>query len=233
MKKILFVLAGLIAITAINAQTLNEIIKSYSSASGLDKLSNVSSFRITGRMSAMGMEMPMVMLMKKPNKIRITYSFNGKDMISVFDGQKGYIINPMMGSTDPVELKGSQLKKVQDNNVFTNEVISYFKNGQLELIGQENVNEKPAYKLKANGGKSPVFLFIDKATYRLIKTSMTIDQMGTSMNVDTFMTEFVDIKGVLIAKKTTAMANGMEAGFISFDKIEVNVPVDENLFKLK
>jgi hypothetical protein len=233
MKKILFVLAGLFIITAIDAQTLKEIVNSYSSAAKLDKLSNITSIKITGKMVAMGMEMPMVMLMKKPNKIKVTYSFNGQDMISVFDGQKGYIISPMMGSTDPVELTGSQLKEVQNNNVFTNEVIDYFKNGQLELNGQEIVNDKPAFKLKANGGKSPVYLFIDKATYHLVKTSMTIDQMGNSMNVDTFLTEYVDIKGVVLAKKTTAMANGMEAGIITFDKIEVNVPMEESDFKLK
>ena len=27
-------------------------------------------------------------------------------MVQVFDGEKGYMINPMMGSTDPVEMTG-------------------------------------------------------------------------------------------------------------------------------
>ena len=82
-------------------------------------MSNVTTIKITGKMSAMGMEMPMEMLMKNPDKIKVIYSFNGQEMVSVFDGEKGYMINPMMGSSDPVELTGDQLKQVQNNNVFT------------------------------------------------------------------------------------------------------------------
>ena len=233
MKKLVFVLTGLIAVAVINAQSLDEILKNYSAANKQDNLANVSSIKITGKMSSMGMEMPMVMFMKNPNKIKVIYTFNGQDMVSVFDGEKGYMINPMMGSSDPVELTGDQLKQVQDNSVFRNEVLNYFKNGQLTLEGQENVNDKPAFKLKANVGSSPIYLFLDKGSYMLVKTTTTVDQMGTSMNVDSYMTDYVEIDGVVMPKKTTAVANGMEAAVITFDKIEVNIPMEDSVFKVK
>jgi outer membrane lipoprotein-sorting protein len=233
MKKLVFVLAGLIAITAINAQSLEEIVKNYSASMKYDKLAGISSIKITGKMSAMGMEMPMVMYMKNPNKIKVTYSFNGQDMVSVFDGEKGYMINPMTGSSVPVQLTGDQLKQVNDNNVFRNQLLDYFKKGQLTLEGEENVNDKPAFKLKANAGSSPVIMFLDKGSYMLVKTSTTVNQMGNSMNVDSYMTNYVDINGVLLPKKTTAMANGMEAGVITFDNIEVNIPMEDSIFKIK
>lgn len=233
MKKLVFVLTGLIAVAVINAQSLDEIVKNYSSAMKSDKLASVTSIKITGKMSAMGMEMPMVMFMKNPNKIKVTYSFNGQDMVSVFDGEKGYMINPMMGSSKPVELSSDQLKQVQNNNAFRNELLNYFKNGQLTLEGQENVNDKPAFKLKANVGGSPIYMFLDKGSYMLVKTTTTVDQMGTSMNVDSYMTDYIDIEGVVMPKKTTAMANGMEAAVITLDKIEVNIPMDDSFFKVK
>ena len=233
MKKLVFLLTGLIAVAVINAQSLEEIVKNYSVAMKSDKLAGVTSIKISGKMSAMGMEMPMVMFMKNPDKIKVTYSFNGQDMVSVFDGEKGYMINPMMGSSDPVELTGDQLTQVQKNNAFRNELFNYFKNGQLTLEGQENVNDKPAFKLKANVGSSPIYMFLDKGSYMLVKTSVTVDQMGTSMNVDSYMTDYVDIDGVVMPKKTTAMANGMEAAVITFDKIEVNIPMEDSVFKVK
>lgn len=233
MKKVVFVLTGLIAVAVINAQSLDEIVKNYSAAMKSDKLASVTSIKITGKMSAMGMEMPMVMFMKNPNKIKVVYSFNGQDMVSVFDGEKGYMINPMTGSTDPVELTGDQLKQVLNNNPLKNVLLDYFKNGQLTLEGQENVNDKPAFKLKANVGSSPIFMFLDKVSYLLVKTSATIDQMGTAMNVDSYMTDYVDIDGVVMPKKTTAMANGMEAAVITFDKIEVDIPLDDSVFKVR
>jgi hypothetical protein len=76
-------------------------------------------------------------------------------------------------------------------------------------------------------------MFLDKKTGLLVKTSTIVDQMGTSMNVDSYMTEYVDTKGVMMPKKTTAMANGMEAATITFDLIEVDVPMEDALFKLK
>jgi len=233
MKKTVFLLTGLIAVAVINAQSLDEIVKNYSVAMKSDKLAGVTSIKISGKMSAMGMEMPMVMFMKNPNKIKVTYSFNGQDMVSVFDGEKGYMINPMMGSSDPVELTGDQLIQVQKNNTFRNELLNYFKNGQLTLEGQENVNDKPAFKLKVNVGSSPIYMFLDKGSYMLVKTNTTVDQMGTSMNVDSYMTDYVDIDGVVLPKKTTAMANGMEAAVITFDKIEVNIPMEDSVFKVK
>ena len=233
MKKLLFIFIAFIFISGIDAQTINDIVKSYSSAVKQEKLSKVSSIKITGKMSAMGMEMPMVMFLKNPNKIKVVYTYNGQEMVSVFDGQKGYMVNPMMGSTEPVELTGAQLKEVQNNNPFSNVVLNYFKNNQLTLEGQENVNDKPAFKLKANVGSNPVFLYVDKVSYLLVKTNATVDQMGTPMNVDSFMTDYVDIEGVVLPKKTTMMANGMEAATIAFDKIEVNIPMDDSIFKLK
>jgi len=233
MKKTLFILAGLFVITVINAQTLNEIVKNYSAAIKQDKLTNLKTIKITGKIAAMGMEMPMVMYMKNPNKIKTVMSFNGQDMISVFDGEKGYMINPMTGSAAPVEITGAQLKQVQENNLFKNVLLNYFKDGKLTLEGQENVNDKPAFKLKVTEGANPVYLYLDKGSSMLVKISAIVDQMGTPTNVDSYMTDYSDIDGVVIPKKTTAMSNGMEAAVITFDKIEVNTPMEESIFKLK
>jgi hypothetical protein len=233
MRKLLFILTGLLSFTIINAQTLNEIIKNYTAAIKYDRLASISTIKITGKMSAMGMELPMVMYMKNPNKIKVTYSFNGQDMVSVFDGEKGYTMNPMMGSSAPVELTGDQLAQVKKNSVFSNELLAYYKSGKLTLEGEESVNSKAAFKLKSTAGNTPVYMFIDKSSYLLVKTSGTVDQMGTAMNVDTYMTDYTDVNGVIMPKKTSAMANGMEAAVITFDKIEVNLPMEDSFFKIK
>jgi outer membrane lipoprotein-sorting protein len=233
MKKLVFVLAGLIIVTSIYAQSLDEIVKNYSTAMKYDKLSGITSIKITGKMSAMGMELPMVMYMKNPNKIKFTVSFNGQDIVSVFDGEKGYMINPMTGSSDPIELTGDQLTQVENNNVYKNQLLDYFKSGHLTLEGEENVNDKPAFKLKATEGTTPIIMYIDKGSYMLVKINTTADQMGTQMNVDLFMTDYFDTNGVLLPKKTTTMANGMEAAVMTYDSVEINTAMEDSLFKLK
>ena len=76
-------------------------------------------------------------------------------------------------------------------------------------------------------------MFIDKDSYLLVKTITKVDQMGNVMDVESVMTDYVDNNGVVMPKKTTASANGMEAAVITFDKIEVNVPVDDSVFEIK
>ena len=234
MKKVVLLFTALAAVYILNAQSLDAILKQYSSAINSDKLANIKTIKITGKMSAMGMVMPMVMQMKNPDKIKVTYSLNGMEMVSVFDGVKGYTMNPMMGSAEPVELTGEQLNQVKNNNIFTNQLQEYHKKKQLTLEGVEDVNGKPANKLKISvEGGNPIYMCLDKGTGLIVKTSTTVDHMGTTMNVDSYMTDYVDTKGVIMPKKTTATANGMEAATISFDLIEVDVPMEDSIFKLK
>jgi outer membrane lipoprotein-sorting protein len=233
MKKLLFFLTGLFITVVINAQSLDQIVKNHSAAVKQDKLAKISSIRITGKMSAMGMEMPMVMIMKNPDKIKVTYSISGQEMISVFDGEKGFMVNPMMGSTNPIELTGEQLKQVQNNNIYQNQIVNYFKNKKLTLEGQESINNKPAYKIKVNNENSPIYLYLDKESYLLVRMSTNINQGGKSVNTDTYMSDYIDINDVVLPKKTIAMMNGIEAVVISFDKIEVNIPIDDDIFKLE
>lgn len=234
MKKLILLSSALLAAIVINGQSLEEIVKKYSAAIHTDQLAKVSTIRVTGKISSMGMEMPMTMVMKNPNKIRVVYSINGQEMVSVFDGEKGYMINPMTGSTTPIELTPDQLKQVQGSNAFSNEIINYFGNGKLTLEGQENVEGKPAFKLKAiPEGVNPVYMFIDKDSYFLVKSTTTVEQMGTTMNVDSYMSDYTDTEGVVLPRKTRAMTNGMEAAVITFEKIEVNVPVEDAVFRLK
>ena len=233
MRKLGLVLAGLALASIINAQSLEEIVKKYSEANKYDKLSALSSVKITGKMSMMGMEMPLDMWMKKPNKIKTVTNFNGQEIVSVFDGVKGYSINPMTGSAEPVEMSAEQAKQTQNSNVFHNYLASYYKDGKLNLEGEEKVNEKPAFKIKADiGGGNSMNMFIDKASYLLVKTSTNVNQGGMMITADSYMTDYKDNNGVFLPMKTTTSASGMEFT-ITFDKVEVNIPIEDSVFTVK
>ena len=233
MKKLILMMAGLIIMSVINAQTVEEIVKKYTAANKLDQVANLKTIKITANMSMMGMEMPMEMWMKNPNKIKTVTSFNGQDMIQVFDGEKGYVINPMTGSTEPVEMTQDQIKQTLRNSMFQNSMAIYLKNGQLALEGEDKVNEKPAYKLKATiEGGNVIDMFIDKTSFLLVKTSMTISQNGMTITIDSYPSDYTETNGVLIPMKTTSSAQGMDS-VITFTKVEIDLPMDDSLFKIK
>jgi outer membrane lipoprotein-sorting protein len=233
MKKIVFVLTGLLVAAAINAQSLEEIVKKYLEANKQDKISALSTIKITGKMSMMGMDLPLEMWMKNPNKIKTVTNINGQEMISVFDGVKGYSINPMTGSAEPIEMTADQIKQTQNSNYFSNTMATYLKEGKLTLLGEETVNDKAAYKLKVNlDGGNTTDMFIDKGSYLLVKTSTTVNSGGMTVTVDAFPSDYKETNGLILPMKTTSSAQGMEFTII-FDKVEVNIPIEDSVFKIK
>jgi hypothetical protein len=233
MKKLIFVLTGLIIATVINAQSLEEIVKKYSEANKQDKVSSLKTIKITGKMSMMGMELPLEMWMKNPNKIKTVTNFNGQEMIQVFDGVKGYSVNPMTGSAEPVEMTADQVKQTQNSNYFNNSMATYLKEGKLTLAGEDKVNDKAAFKIKANlDGGNTTDMYIDKGSYLLVKTSTTVNSGGMTVTVDAFPTDYKETNGLILPMKTTSSAQGMEFSII-FDKVEVDIPIEDSVFKIK
>lgn len=229
MKKLILVLTGIFAFVIINAQSLEDIITKYTAANKLDQISKLKTIKLTGNMSMMGMEMSMEIWMKNPDKIKTVSIMNGMETVQVYDGVKGYMINPMTGSTDPVEMTQEQIKETLRGNMFQNYMATYLKNGQIKLAGEEKVNDKPAFKLKASieGGVN-VDLYIDKATYLLVKISTT----SQGMSMDSYPSDYTENNGVFLPMKTTTSAKGMEFA-LQFTKVEVDIPMDDSIFKVK
>ena len=228
MKKLILVFTGLIIMLVINGQSLDEIVKRYTAANKLDRVSSLKTIKITGNMSMMGMQMPMTMWMKNPNKIKTVTSINGQEMIQVFDGVKGYTVNPMTGSSAPMEMTSEEIKQTIRTNVFQNYMATYLKNGQLKLDGDEKVNDKPAFKLKATiEGGTVVDLFIDKASYLMVKISTST----SAISFDSFPTDYTETNGFLLPMKTITKAQGMEF-VMNFTKVEVDTPMDDSIFKI-
>ena len=110
---------------------------------------------------------------------------------------------------------------------------NYLKNGQLALAGEENVNDKPAYKIKATvEGGLVIDMFIDKSSYFLVKTSTTTEMNGMTVTMDSYPSDYTETSGIMIPMKTSTSAQGMDI-IINFTKVEVDVPMEDSFFKIK
>jgi len=233
MKRLLLSAVCFLAVIIINAQSLEDIINNYTVANKLDRISEFKTIKITARTSMMGMDMPMEIWMKNPNKIKTVTSFNGQDIIQAFDGEKGFMINPMTGSNNAVEMTSEQIKDVARNNIFQNYMVNYLKNGKLALEGEDNVNGKPAFKVKADlDGTNKAYMYIDKSTFLLLKTVADLNQGGMAVTVESFPTDYTETSGIFLPMKTTTTASGMEI-VTTFTKVEVDIPIEDSVFKIK
>ncbi|HOW10265.1 MAG TPA: hypothetical protein PLX08_10750 [Bacteroidales bacterium] len=233
MKKLLLSGMLIMAVIIVNAQSLEDIIGKYTVANKLDKIGNFKTIKISAKTSVMGMDMPMEMWMKNPNKFKSVTSFNGQNIIQVFDGEKGYMVNPMAGSSDPVEMNSDQLKEIARNNMFNNYMAQFLKDGKLTLAGEEAVNGKPAFKIKADlGNGNSAVMYIDKSSYLLTKTVADVNQGGMAITVESYPSEYSDTYGIMLPMKTTTSASGMDI-VTTFTKVEVDIPMEDSVFRIK
>ena len=233
MKKLIMLLPALLVASVCSAQTLDEIINKYYAANGTEILEKASTLYVEGNMSQMGNDIPFFVNVKKPDKVKVVISFSGMDIIQAFDGEKGYMVNPLSGSTDPVEMTAKELIGVQDYNMFRDNVLDNFKAGRVKLEGVEDVNGKPAYKLTVTDEAGTVTgAFIDKESFLTVKTTAKVNQMGQEMEVESYITEYMDISGVKFAKVIKQMVNGMELGSMTFTLVELDKPLEDSVFKI-
>lgn len=233
MKKLFTLLAAIMVVSVCSAQSLDEITKKYYAANGLENLEKAQTIVIKGIASQMGMELPLTIMVKKPNMVKILQEFNGMEIVMAYDGEKAFMINPMTGSTDAVEIPEEQAASVKEYNLFRDTFMDNFKAGRVTLVGEEAVEGKPAFKLTMkNEAGAVTTYFIDKETYLTVKSVQTVSQMGQEMEVESYSKEHKVINGVTFATVITQFVNGAEMGGIKFESIEIDTPIEDSVFRL-
>lgn len=225
MKKIVSLFFVIAAVSNLYSQSLEEIVRRQAQALKEDNYNNIQTLKITGSINQMGMALGMTNYYKAPDKSKVVISFSGQEIIQVFDGTKGYMINPMAGNT-PQELPADQADNLKNNSSYKSPLTRYLAEKKLTLEGTENVNDKPAFKIKAVDGANTIYFFIDKSTWLPVRTSL----VSGGMTVDTYQ-EWAEIKGLMLPKTSKTKSGVMEI-IMTIENAEVNIPLEESFFKI-
>jgi hypothetical protein len=102
----------------------------------------------------------------------------------------------------------------------------------IDLLGKENVNGSPAYTLNV-AVKSAVSstYFLDAGTFLPVKIIARVSMMEQEVEGETYPGDYKKVEGILFAHSMEAHVNGQTLR-LNYDKIEVNVPMDDSLFRL-
>lgn len=151
MKRNIFLtfLMAFAAISIISAQNLEEILENHFDAIGQENISKVKTLKATGKAVTMGMESPFIMMNKRPGLLKLSIEFQGSQIIQAYDGETVWMINPMMGSAEPIKITGDQALGLIESSDMDGQLYNYKGKGhQLKLVGTEEVNGEEAYVLK-------------------------------------------------------------------------------------
>jgi len=218
--------------------TLDQIVQKHTEAlGGVDKLKAVQNVTMTGKASLLGgqMEAPLTMKVKRPSSMRMEMIVQGKSFIQAFDGTTAWMINPFSGSDEPQKQTDEDTKAARDDADFIDgSLVDYKTKGNiLELIGKEDVDGKPAYKIKVTKkGGTMEFEFLDAKTFLPVKSSGKRKQQGQDIEYESTPGNFKEVNGVMMPFSLNQKVNGKSMMELTVEKVEVNTPMDASVFQM-
>lgn len=235
---ILLPLAMCGAALAQDAPSVDDLVaKNIAARGGAEKLKAIQSLKVSGTMTAPnGMQLPLTITVKRPGMMRMEMNLQGTAIVTAFDGANAWSINPMTGSNEPKLSSETESKNVANNaETFVDGPLFDYKakGAKIEYAGKEDVNGSPAYKLKVTNKQGTVMnVYLDSKSYLEVRSDGKVSQMGQEMEVDTYPSDYKPEGGVLMAHTLDSKVNGTPMMKMSMNKVEVNIPADDSLFKM-
>jgi hypothetical protein len=232
MKKIVVLLLGLVFIKA-GAQTADDIIQKHAKAmGGLDNFNKVKTAKLTGTVSAQGNEFPITVQVINGKAMRADVEVMGQAVVNCYKDGTGWKINPYAGAPTATDATGEELNEFKNQSFLASQLMDYKARGyKAELAGKEDVDGKAAYKIKltTDANKTDTY-YIDSATYMVTRFVGTRNLMGQDMELESDFSDMKDFNGLKFSMSRTVKAGGETVQEVHFDKVELDVPVDEKIF---
>jgi outer membrane lipoprotein-sorting protein len=218
-----------------SAQTVDELIKkSIDAQGGAEKLKAVKSMKVTGKIIQQGIEIPITIQSKRPNMVRVDVTFQGKTQTGAYDGETGWKTNPFQGSPDPEKVAGDELKELQEQSDMDGPLVDYKAKGHtVELIGKEDLEGTPVYKLKLTLKNGDIRnIFIDAENSLTLKVNLKRKTPGGEMEADQYVSNYKKVNGIMVGFSIETKIAGQTVAQIVLDKTEMDVPIDDSVFKM-
>jgi hypothetical protein len=236
-QQILFVVSFVILISMAGmAQdlTLDQILRKYEEAvGGAEAIGRIQTVKATYTtvQSGNGMDMKSTTYMKRPNLVRNEMTMGRMTFVSGFDGTTGWKLDPETGAAKDDSVRGSSIE-----NTIYEFADTKARGSQIELIGKEDVKGSPAYKLRVtNKPTDPVYMhFIDAKTFLPVKSAFKMSVMGNEVQVESYTGDYRKIEGVMLltSMETHTESQGTSSNSQAKYEYEINVPLDDSLFKM-
>ena len=239
----------LVAAQFASGQTVDEVINKYVDATGgKNKLDSIKSIYMEGTSEMMGNELTVRVTKEQGKLSRTEFEMGSTNGFRLVTDKDAWVYFPMRSPT-PTKLPDDVVASMQTDLDIAGPLVDYVAKGhKAELVGKDTVNGNECYKIKLTTatGKE-INYWIDTKTYLMDQSSQETNGMGrkksdsdnnsgnkTPVVKITTYKDYGPVDGILIAHtitiKTTG-GNGMGDGSTTFDKIELNSPVDPKLYK--
>lgn len=190
-------------------------------------------------------QLPFVMEMARPRKIRFELQFHGQTALQIYDGSNGWKLRPYLNRRVVEPYTDAELRMAAADPDLDGPLMDYAAKGaQLELLGTEKVEDRDTYKLKitSKSGRE-INEWIDAQTFLETKVEgqpRTLD--GRKHAVEIYYRDYRSVAGLQIpfiletrvlplqTANSGVKETSIPAEKITIEKVEVNPPFPPSLF---
>jgi hypothetical protein len=218
------------------AQTAEELVaKNIQAKGGLDKIKAIQSVRMSGTQDGGGFKAAITQENKRPNLVRETFALQGMTAVQAYDGGTGWQIRPFGGRKDPELMGEDDLRDMQLDADLDGPLVDYSAKGnKIQYMGLDQVDGDDAYKLKVtlkNG--DIIYYYLDPDTNLEIRKEIQMFIRGSVRESFVNLGSYKSVHGVMFPFSIASGPKGSDSPpTTTYDKIEVNAPVQESGFAL-
>lgn len=227
--------------TFMKAQSVDDILNTYfQNIGGKEALASVQTLKMTGKIKAQGLEFPAVMI-SKGSKQKVTFTFQGLEIVQpCFDGEIGWQTNFMNMKAEKLEAEDNEIMKAQFED-FPEPFLTYKQRGYtVELMGSEVVEGTDCHKIKMTKkpilieGKeeenSMIYYFEKENNVPILSKTLILKGPAKGKYQETIMSDYQEVNGLYFPFSLTQKFEGQTMASIELEKIEINTPVDDQIF---
>jgi hypothetical protein len=189
-------------------------------------------------------QLPFVMKMERPRKVRFELQFHGQTAVQVFDGSNGWKLRPYLNRKEVEPFSSDELNAASSQPDLDGPLVDYAAKGtQVDLDGVEKVEDRDAYKLKLTTKSGhTLHVWIDAQTFLETKIEGQPRRLdGKEHPVEIYYRDYRPVSGLQIPFALETKVLPVDTGSkvkelpipsekIVIEKVVVNPKLDASLF---
>jgi len=230
---VLLGLAAAATLAPVPGPTAEDVIaRSLEAQGGLQRIRAVQTLRMTGTMSAGGMDLPTTLEFKRPSRIRAEQTVRGQRSVQGYDGKQAWGMPP--GSRRAEALPPEAARQMAQRADFEGPLVDYkAKGGRAELVGRERLEQGDAYRIRLThaDGQSESYL-VDAKSWLLVRVEASRTIQGRPIEGVTRLSDYRESGGWRWPMLIENSIKGMPEQRITFSSVVVNPPLDDARFQM-
>jgi hypothetical protein len=146
-------------------------------------------------------QLPFLMELKRPRKIRLELQFKGQTAVQVYDGANGWKLRPYLNRHEIEPFSAEELKGASNQEDLDGPLVDYAAKGShVESGGIEKVEGRDTYRIKVTEKNGhTIHVWIDAETFLEAKIDGQPRRLdGTNHPVEVYYRDYRNIDGLLI-----------------------------------